>query len=149
MSASSHSYGSWAPRRPWIYSAPGWTERVREVTGGAGPDVVFDGVGGETGRAALGVVAHGGRFSVHGAAGGAATDAQAARAVRPGVTVIGLDQLYGFAAAAPAWIARILRRAAAGELTPVIGQTMPLERAAEAHAAMEAREVIGKTLLVT
>jgi NADPH2:quinone reductase len=31
----------------------------------------------------------------------------------------------------------------------VIGQTFPLERAAEAHAAIEARQVVGKTLLLT
>jgi NADPH:quinone reductase len=31
----------------------------------------------------------------------------------------------------------------------VIGQVVPLERASEAHAAIEARSVAGKTLLVT
>jgi NADPH2:quinone reductase len=40
-----------------------------------------------------------------------------------------------------------LSDAAAGRIRPVIGQTFPLERAADAHAAIEAREVIGKTLL--
>ena len=34
-----------------------------------------------------------------------------------------------------------------GDLRPVIGQRFPLERAAEAHAAIEARSTIGKTLL--
>ncbi|MFD0855378.1 zinc-binding dehydrogenase, partial [Actinomadura adrarensis] len=33
-------------------------------------------------------------------------------------------------------------------LRPHIGQTFPLERAADAHTAMEARTVIGKTLLI-
>ena len=32
------------------YSEPDWAERVREATGGTGPDVVFDGAGGELGR---------------------------------------------------------------------------------------------------
>lgn len=36
---------------------------------------------------------------------------------------------------------------AAGRIRPVIGQRLPLERAADAHAAMEARSVAGKTLL--
>jgi NADPH:quinone reductase len=31
----------------------------------------------------------------------------------------------------------------------VIGQTFPLARAADAHAAIEGREVFGKTLLLT
>jgi NADPH2:quinone reductase len=38
--------------------------------------------------------------------------------------------------------------ATAGRLRPVIGQTFPLERAADAHAAIEARATIGKTLLI-
>lgn len=42
-----------------------------------------------------------------------------------------------------------LAEAAAGRINPVIGQTFPLEQAAEAHAAIERREVFGKTLLVT
>ena len=41
---------------------PGWPERARAATGGAGPDVVFDGVGGEVGRAAFAITARGGRF---------------------------------------------------------------------------------------
>jgi NADPH:quinone reductase-like Zn-dependent oxidoreductase len=34
-------------------------------------------------------------------------------------------------------------------LRPVIGQVFPLERAADAHAALAARSTIGKTLLTT
>jgi NADPH2:quinone reductase len=41
-----------------------------------------------------------------------------------------------------------LAEAAAGRLRPVIGQTFPLERAADAHAAIESRATVGKTLLV-
>ena len=41
-----------------------------------------------------------------------------------------------------------LAEAAAGRLRPVIGQTFPLSRAADAHAAIEARATLGKTLLV-
>jgi NADPH:quinone reductase len=39
--------------------------------------------------------------------------------------------------------------AAAGRLRPVIGQRFPLDRAADAHAAIESRATVGKTLLVT
>ena len=31
----------------------------------------------------------------------------------------------------------------------MIGRTFPLEQAADAHAAIEAREIVGKTLLLT
>jgi NADPH:quinone reductase len=40
-----------------------------------------------------------------------------------------------------------LTEAAAGRLRPLIGQRFPLERAADAHAAIEARATVGKTLL--
>jgi NADPH2:quinone reductase len=36
----------------------------------------------------------------------------------------------------------------AGRLRPLIGQTFPLERAADAHAAMEQRATVGKSLLI-
>jgi NADPH:quinone reductase len=41
-----------------------------------------------------------------------------------------------------------LAEAEAGRLRPVIGQTFPLERAADAHEAIEARATVGKTLLL-
>ncbi len=41
-----------------------------------------------------------------------------------------------------------LAEAAAGRLKAVIGQTYPLEHAAAAHAALEGRQTIGKTLLI-
>lgn len=39
--------------------------------------------------------------------------------------------------------------AAAGRVTPFVGQTFPLERARDAHTALEARRTIGKTVLLT
>jgi NADPH2:quinone reductase len=43
---------------------------------------------------------------------------------------------------------RLLDDAAAGRVTLHVGQTFPLENAAAAHAAIEARETVGKTLLL-
>jgi NADPH:quinone reductase-like Zn-dependent oxidoreductase len=45
--------------------------------------------------------------------------------------------------------AAALAEAAAGRLRPVIGQTFPLDLAADAHAALEARTALAKTLLLT
>ena len=42
----------------------------------------------------------------------------------------------------------ILEEARAGRIRPHVGLTLPLERAAEAHAALEDRRVLGKVLLV-
>ena len=46
------------------------------------------------------------------------------------------------------WAEQMMSKAVAGLVRPIIGQTFPLERAADAHAAMEGRTAIGKTLLL-
>lgn len=130
------------------YTQPGWTDRVREATGGSGVSVAFDGVGGEIGAASFRLMAPGGRFVVFGLASGTVTDTSGEDVRRRGVQVIGLDRLAALAADAGELTRAALEEARAGRLRPVIGQTFPLERAADAHAAIEARTVLGKTLLV-
>ncbi|MFE0153568.1 zinc-binding dehydrogenase [Nonomuraea sp. NPDC059007] len=128
------------------YSEPEWAERVREATAGAGVDVVFDGAGGQLGRAALGVTADGGRFFSYGAASGAVADLDAHEVERRRVVLRGVEDEI-----APGdWrlADQALSDLATGRIRAVIGQALPLERAADAHAAMAARDVIGKTLLL-
>lgn len=64
-----------------------------------------------------------------------------------GITVYGIEPYDPAAFRAQA--AAALTEAAAGRLEPVIGQTFPLGRAADAHAAIEARATVAKTLLLT
>lgn len=128
------------------YSEPGWTTRVLDATGGHGPTLVFDGVGGGIGRAAFEVTARGGRFSVHGAASGDLTRVDDAR--DRGVRVIGIEQLFGFGPHVAGWAQRMMAYAATGLVRPLIGQTFPLHRAADAHAALDDRTAVGKTLLL-
>ena len=130
------------------YSEPGWPEQVREATGGPGPDVVFDGVGGQIGLAAFEITARGGRVSAHGAPSGGFAEIDPREAERRGVTVRGIQHVQFSPADGKRLIERVLSEAAAGRIRPVIGQTFSLERAADAHAAIEARGVIGKTLLL-
>src|SRR6266511_2593686 len=126
------------------YTEPGWAERLREQLGGV--DVAFDGVGGEAGRAAFELVRAGGRFCPFGMASGAFARIPEGEAERRNVTVVrgGPMPLEETRALARACLAE----AVAGRLRPVIGQRFPLDRAADAHAAIEARATIGKTLLV-
>jgi NADPH:quinone reductase len=131
------------------YSEPDWAERAREATGGTGPDVVFDGAGGELGRAAFEITARGGRFSAHGGPSGGFTVVHPSEAERRRVTVRGIEQVQYSPAELQRMTERALAEAAAGRIKPVIGRTFPLEQAADAHAAIERREVIGKTLLLT
>ncbi|HEX3955852.1 MAG TPA: zinc-binding dehydrogenase [Trebonia sp.] len=131
------------------YGAPDWTERVVEVSGGVGPDVVFDGVGGSLGGAAFGIVADGGRFSAHGTHDGEFAPVSVREAAARGVTVQGIEAVQFPPGRHEKLIRDALAGAAAGRLRPVIGQVFPLAQAADAHAALAARSVIGKTLLAS
>ncbi|BCB88038.1 NADPH:quinone reductase [Phytohabitans suffuscus] len=120
------------------YREPGWAGRAGTV------DVVLDGVGGEIARAAFELLAPGGRMLSYGLASGSwaaiAPEAAAARGVtliRPRPTPAQLRE----------YVESALAEGAAGRLRPVIGQRFPLERASDAHAAIESRATIGKTLL--
>jgi NADPH2:quinone reductase len=124
------------------YRRPEWAEQVRAAVGGV--DVVLDGVGGTIGRAAFDLLGPGGRMLSYGLASGTwagiADDAATARGVvlvKPAPTQ---DELRTYTVDA-------LAEASAGRLRPVIGQRFPLERAADAHAAIQGRATVGKTLL--
>jgi NADPH2:quinone reductase len=69
-------------------------------------------------------------------------------AQRRGVEVIGIEQLYGFRPRMHRWAEQVMAEAVAGRVRPIIGQTFPLEHAADAHAAIESRSALGKTLLL-
>ena len=129
------------------YSQSGWPERVLAATGGAGPDMVFDGVGGKIGQAAFEVTARGGQFSAHGTPGGGFASIDRQEAERRRISVRGIEQVQFAPADAKRLAERAMSEAAAGRIRPIIGQTFPLEWAADAHRAIEARDVIGKTLL--
>jgi NADPH2:quinone reductase len=134
------------------YEQPDWGARVREALGADGVDVLFESVGGAIGRAAFELLANGrGRCIVFGFSSGRGIDLTSTEILRRGLSVTG----YGGRALRPGWAAHArelveeaLRLAADGRLVPTIGQTFPLERADEAHAAVESRATIGKTLLL-
>ncbi|HEV7712488.1 MAG TPA: zinc-binding dehydrogenase [Asanoa sp.] len=122
------------------YTVDGWSTAVGPV------DVVFDGVGGAIARAAFDLLDRGGRMVSYGLSSGAWSDVTDEQAADRGVTV--LRGANGTPEQLRALTAEALRLAADGRLRPVIGQRFPLERAADAHAAIEARSTVGKTLLL-
>ncbi|WP_040776039.1 zinc-binding dehydrogenase [Nocardia pneumoniae] len=128
------------------YSAPDWAAKARAATGGAGFDVVLDGAGGALGEAAVTAAAQGGRFLGYGAAAGEFASLDGEAAAR-GVTVYGLFDITGADTDWQALAERAQAEAAAGRLEVVIGQTFPLEEADRAHAAIESRTAVGRTLL--
>jgi NADPH:quinone reductase len=127
-------------------SSPDWPGQAREALGGAA-DLVLDGVGGTLGAKAFPLTADGGRFSAHGAPTGGFTPVDAEEAGRRGVRLFGIEHVQFPAADARRLRAYALEEAASGRLRAVVGKVFPLERAGEAHAAVEERQVVGKVLL--
>jgi NADPH2:quinone reductase len=126
------------------YTDDGWTKRVRDAVGAV--DVVFDGVGGGIARSAFELLDRGGRMVSFGLASGDWADVGEEAATARGVTLVRASatpaEMRGFTESA-------LTEAAEGRLRPIIGQRFPLGQAAAAHAAIQSRATIGKTLLET
>ena len=125
------------------YGNGDWAARVRDAAGRV--DVVFDGVGGDIGLAAFGVLGPGGRFCPFGMSSGSFAPVTPELARQRQVSVLHGTDLRP--AELTALVRTALAEAAAGRIRPVIGQELELARAADAHAAIEARATIGKTLL--
>jgi NADPH:quinone reductase len=86
---------------------------------------------------------------IHGMASGAMTTIEPSVVEDRGLTVVTLADVLPAPDDVRSATAQALAAGAAGTLVPTIGQTYPLERAADAHAAIEARATLGKTLLLT
>jgi NADPH:quinone reductase len=131
------------------YGRPDWTSLVLEATGGTGPAVVLDGVGGQLGLGAYQIIADGGRFSAHGAPSGAFAAIDPGDASRRNVTVTGLGDLQVRPGERADLARQLLPEVASGKIRPLIGQTLPLAEAARAHTLLETRQAIAKTLLTS
>jgi NADPH2:quinone reductase len=127
------------------YRVSNWPERVRESAHDV--DVVFDGVGGAIGQAAFELLGPGGRFCPFGMASGRFAAVSSRAPAAGGATVL-RGPPGGTAAELDALTRAALAEIVLGRLRAVVGQEFELEHAAEAHAAIEVRATIGKTLLV-
>ncbi len=129
-----------------------WKDRVKELTGGNGADVVYDPVGGDVFEQSLRCINWNGRLLVIGFAGGTIPAAKANLILLKGCAVVGV--FWGaFSARDPELNAKnfeqLLRWFEAGSLKPAISHRFPLERAADALNAIQRREVVGKAVLLT
>jgi NADPH2:quinone reductase len=129
------------------YNLPDWTGTVRDALGGRGVTVVLDGVEGDKGRAAFGLLAEGGRYITIGAASREEFRPDEAELKERGVTFTDALARLLEGQDAPTDEARALAAAAEGSLAPAF-QTFPLSQAAAAHAALETRATTGKVVLV-
>jgi len=129
----------------------GWVQKVREATGGAGVDVVYDGVGKATFEQSLDCLRPRGLMVSFGNASGPVTGVSLSMLQTRGslyVTRPTTAHYYGDAESLRRTMARVFGAVEAGHIRPSINQRFPLERAADAHRALEARETVGTTLLI-
>jgi len=129
----------------------GWVQKVREATGGAGVDVVYDGIGKATFEQSLDCLRPRGLMVSFGNASGPVTGVSLSMLQTRGslyVTRPTTAHYYGDAESLRRTMARVFGAVEAGHIRPSINQRFPLERAADAHRALEARETVGTTLLI-
>ena len=138
------------------YDAPAWPERVRTALG-ATPTVLFDGVGGEPGRAAVDLLGPGGRHLVFGWSSGGLhsggplkfTEGELAARGITSRSVLGPPMLEKAGGPDPMRTLeeRAMAEAASGRLVPSVHR-FPLAEAAAAHRALETRATMGKVVLI-
>ncbi|HEY7106022.1 MAG TPA: NADPH:quinone oxidoreductase family protein [Acidimicrobiia bacterium] len=132
------------------YREEGLSEKVRELTGGKGVDVVFDPVGGDGFREYLRCLAWNGRYLVVGFAGGGIPTMGLNLVLLKSVSVMGVA--YGANARLdPVGTAEDFEQLFAwydaGLLRPTIRQRFPLDRGAEALRVVSGRGALGKVVI--
>ncbi len=132
------------------YTEDGYRDRLKELTGGRGVDVVYDPVGGDLLDPSLRSMAWNGRYLVVGFASGEIPRIPANLTLLKGCSVVGV--FWGqFRRNEPELDAENFRRLfalhAEGRISPVISATFPLERAREALAVLSGRAAKGKVVL--
>lgn len=134
-----------------VVADEGWPERVLEVTGGRGVDVILDLVGGPYLAGNQKVIAERGRHVVVGVPGGntASIDLRALMGRRASIrgTVLRARSLPEKEALARAFERDVLPGFGTGDLEPVIDRVFPADEAAAAHRLMESNANFGKILL--
>jgi NADPH2:quinone reductase len=110
---------------------------------------VLDGVGGSIGAQGFGLIADGGRFSAHGTPSGSFAPINPDESEQRGVTVTTIGDLQYGEGDRSRLLKATLVEVGAGRLAPLVGQTFSLAEAAKAHLAIESRETVAKTLLLS
>jgi NADPH:quinone reductase-like Zn-dependent oxidoreductase len=131
------------------YGEAGWTDAVLDATAGRHPTVVLDGVGGSIGGQASELISDGGRFSAHGTPSGSFALIDPGEAERRGVTVTTIADLQYGDGDRSRLLTAVLAEVGGGRVAALIGQTFSLAEASKAHLAIESRETLAKTLLLT
>ena len=132
------------------YSRENFVERVRELTGGKGVPVVYDGVGKDTWDGSLDCLSPRGMMVSFGNASGPVPPFNGAILAQKGSLYLTRPTLMTYTAAREDLLesAGALFAAVKKGLKIEVNQTYPLKDAAQAHRDLEARKTTGSTILL-
>jgi NADPH2:quinone reductase len=133
------------------YRTEDWIQRVKEVTGGHGADVIYDSVGGDIFDQSLKCIAWSGRLLVIGFAGGRIPEVKVNRVLLKNIAIVGLH--WGAYALneperIPETFEALFRLYAEGEIKPVVFKSFGLDQVPAALAALGSRQTYGKVVVV-
>ncbi|WP_158971166.1 quinone oxidoreductase family protein [Chachezhania sediminis] len=132
------------------YNAQDFVQPVLDLTGGVGPDVIYDGVGRATFRRSLDCIRPRGMVISYGTASGnvGEFDLQLLHSKSIVVTRPTLRSWISDPDEAAAAARATFEALTAGRIVTPIGATLPLARAAEAHRMMESRTTTAPIVLI-
>lgn len=125
--------------------------RVKEITGGKGVPVVYDGVGKDTFPMSLECLAPRGLWVLFGASSGPVPPFDLQMLAQRGSLYVTRPTLFSYAATRAELLAmakEMFDLMLAGKIRAEIHQTFPLAQAADAHRALQGRATTGATLLI-
>ena len=133
------------------YTSENLRDQLKLLTGGIGPNVIYDPVGGDMSEQAFRSIAWRGRHLVVGFASGPTPSLPLNLPLLKGASIVGVFW-GGFAKAEPKANAAMMTELAAwyaqGKIKPVIDSTMPMADLKAAYAHMGSRGVKGKLVMV-
>ncbi|MFM2400420.1 MAG: hypothetical protein RL341_2577 [Pseudomonadota bacterium] len=132
------------------YETEDFRARIKELTGGKGPDVIYDAVGGKFAEPAFRSIGWRGRYLVIGFAAGDIPSLPLNLALLKGASIVGV--FWGdFARREPkanlAGMMELMGWMKEGKIKPLISKTYPLEQVPQALNDMAARKVTGKIVV--
>jgi NADPH2:quinone reductase len=134
-----------------VYSRESFVDRVREITGGEGVAVVYDGVGKDTFMGSLDALRPLGMMVSFGNASGPVPAFEPGLLSAKGSLFLTRPTLMHYTAKREDLLATahdLFNVVASGAVTVEVHQTYPLSEAAQAHRDLESRETTGSTVLL-
>jgi NADPH2:quinone reductase len=132
------------------YTQVDWRDTLKALTGGNGPDVIYDPVGGEVSLQAFRSIAWRGRHLVVGFASGSIPALAFNLPLLKGGALLGVD-LAQIQKREPETHTRLIAQLfdwlASGKLQPVVGKVVPFDNFREAFKTMQSRSALGKMII--